>query len=340
MFRRTAQRVLLVAVLAMAVFVSSAQQADAGWRHWRGYYPGYGYAGYYGGWYGGYYGYPVAYASYYRPWYSCYSGCYSSCWSPCYYPCYSTCGSCYSDPCSCSGTVVSSCCGTVVGSVGAVQKSEIQQGSSIKSMPTPAPADTSPELPAVDPLDSPLPGQGVRSQSQNGSTVLAVTVPEQAKVYVNGKLTSTPGTHRRYISRGLVPGFRYTYEVRAELERAGQTLTDTRVVQVRAGETSDVAFRLDSAPQPGAPSTATTLTLHVPAEARVTLGGNETASRGTIRQFTTTDLPRDQKWQDYQIVVTMEQDGELVQRERTITVSGGESRELVFSFTEDSVAAR
>jgi uncharacterized protein (TIGR03000 family) len=125
------------------------------------------------------------------------------------------------------------------------------------------------------------------------------------------------------------------------LERAGQTLTDTRVVQVRGGETSDVAFRFDNtAPQVADTGTATTLTLFVPEDARVSLGGNETASRGTVRQFTTTDLPRDQKWEDYRIVVTLEQNGELVQRDRTITLSGGDSRELVFNFTEDSVAAR
>jgi uncharacterized protein (TIGR03000 family) len=182
--------------------------------------------------------------------------------------------------------------------------------------------------------------EGVRSQSENGSTILAVQVPEQARVYVNDKLTTTPGTNRRYISRGLVSGFRYTYEIRAELDRAGETLSDTRVVHVRAGETSEVAFDFDNTAPQLASSTATTLTLHVPEDARVTLGGNDTASDGEVREFTTTDLPRDQQWQDYQIVVTIERDGELVQRERTITVSGGESRELVFNFTEDRLAAR
>ena len=125
------------------------------------------------------------------------------------------------------------------------------------------------------------------------------------------------------------------------MERAGETLTDTRVVHVRAGETSDVAFNFDNtAPQLAAAKTATTITLHVPADARVTLGGNETASGGELRQFTTTDLPSGQQWEDYQIVVTVERDGELVKRERKITVNGGDSRDLVFNFTEDSLATR
>jgi uncharacterized protein (TIGR03000 family) len=219
---------------------------------------------------------------------------------------------------------------------------EIQKGSS--TAPTEAaPADTAPADTA--PLDTPATDpsvlEGVRSQVDRGSTILAVTVPEEARVYVNGKLTTTPGTHRRYISRGLVSGFRYTYEIRAELDRAGTTLTDTQVVHVRAGETSDLAFNFDTAaPQVAGADAATTLTLHVPSDARVTLGGNETASSGEVREFTTTDLPRDQQWQDYRIVVTVERDGRQLERERTITVNGGDSRELVFNFTENDLAAR
>ncbi len=348
MFRRTVQRILLVSVLAVAVFAVSAPQADAGWRHWN--YAGY-YGGYYGGWYDwgwyswGYHYRPVTYVSYYRPWYGgCYSSCYSPCYSSCYTPCYTTCSSCYCSPCCCATTVVDSCCGSVISS-GSVQKVEDQNGGSTAPTPAPsetAPADTAPTVPAPDPLGAPATNpsvlEGVRTQADRGSTILAVTVPEEARVYVNGKLTKTPGTHRRYISRGLVSGFRYTYEVRAELDRAGETLTDTQVVHVRAGETSDLAFDFDRAePQVAA---ATTLTLHVPADAQVTLGGNETASSGEVRQFTTTDLPRDEQWKDYRVVVTVQRDGQELRRERTITVNGGDSRELAFNFTENNLAAR
>jgi uncharacterized protein (TIGR03000 family) len=191
-------------------------------------------------------------------------------------------------------------------------------------------------------LEAPDPSapQGVRSQL-SGSTILAVSVPEEARIYVNGMLTKTPGSQRRYISRGLTAGLRYTYEIRAELRRDGKTLTDTRVVQARAGDTTSVSFDFSTAPaQVAAAPVATTLTLHVPENARVSLAGNETSSSGVIRQFTTTQLGRGEKWDDYRIVVTIDEDGRQVRRERTISLAGGDSREVQFDFTEERLAAR
>ncbi|MCP4038252.1 MAG: TIGR03000 domain-containing protein, partial [bacterium] len=142
---------------------------------------------------------------------------------------------------------------------------------------------------------------------------------------VNGKLTSTPGTFRRYVSRGLVPGYRYTYEIRAEYDQDGKTQTDTQVVHVRAGETTDLAFNFDpTAAQLAATPVNTTLTVHVPEGARVSLGGNDTVSSGTVRQFTTTDLSRDDAWKDYRVVVTLDRNGEELRREQTVTVKGGD----------------
>ena len=72
--------------------------------------------------------------------------------------------------------------------------------------------------------------------------LLSVIVPQDARVYVNGMLTKTPGTHRQFVSYGLLAGYRYTYEVRTVVTRDGQGLSDTRVVRVRVGETRDLAF--------------------------------------------------------------------------------------------------
>jgi uncharacterized protein (TIGR03000 family) len=57
-------------------------------------------------------------------------------------------------------------------------------------------------------------------------------------------LTQTPGTYRRYVSRGLVPGYSYTYEVRVMLNRDGKVVSDSKVVQLRAGQSRDVSFDL------------------------------------------------------------------------------------------------
>jgi uncharacterized protein (TIGR03000 family) len=113
------------------------------------------------------------------------------------------------------------------------------------------------------------------------------------------------------------------------------------VVHVRGGETTDLAFQFDAdAPQVVSTPTLTTLTLHVPSDARVSLAGNETASTGSMRQFTTSDLSSGEQWDDYRIVVTLERNGEQLTREKTLTIAGGDSRELSFDFTEASVALR
>jgi hypothetical protein len=51
-------------------------------------------------------------------------------------------------------------------------------------------------------------------------------------------------------------------------------------------------------------------------------------------------LSRDDEWKDYRVVVTLDRDGEELTRERLVTVKGGDTRDLVFTFTEDSLAAR
>jgi uncharacterized protein (TIGR03000 family) len=211
--------------------------------------------------------------------------------------------------------------------------------------PTPAaPAESPPAAAPEDEgaVDPAVPDnlQGARYQ-RSASTILAVTVPEEARVYVNGMLTKTPGSRRRYISRGLTAGLQYTYEIRAELERDGRTLTDTRVVRARGGETTSVAFDFTAASsQLAAAPVATTLTLRVPENARVNLAGNETASSGAVRQFTTTQLKRGEKWDNYRIVVTVDRDGRQLRRERTISLAGGDSREVQFDFNGERLALR
>ncbi len=346
------KRLFAVALLTSVFVAMSADRSDAGWHHSRwyhGYYPSVSYSYYPAYYYSPVYYSPIVYRhhSHFRPWYR---HSYSSCWDPCAYTCYS----CYSNPCSCYSASYAPCCSTVVGSsVGSkiVEQGPVQQGptlakpqvppetseldATVPGFTVPAPAPIDPETP-----DTPAATEGAGTP-ESGSTILAVKVPNAARVYVNGKLTTSPGSLRRYISRGLVPGYRYTYEIRAEHDQDGETLTDRRVIHVRAGETSEVAFDFNPAtPQVAVAAVSTTLKLHVPDGARVNLGGNDTVSSGSIRQFTTTELARDQQWKDYKIVVTLDRHGELLQREQTILVTGGESRDLRFDFTENNLAAR
>jgi uncharacterized protein (TIGR03000 family) len=160
--------------------------------------------------------------------------------------------------------------------------------------------------------------------------VLTVSVPAETKIFVNDRPTTTPGTERQYVSRGLERGYSYKYEVRAELERDGQTLKQTKLVDLHAGDNRMIAFDFSA--------TETTLTVNVPENAKVLLAGHETKSSGAVRVFTTTTLAPGQEWSNYTVEVKVEREGQELTRSETITLKSGETRELSFDFSEPKVA--
>jgi uncharacterized protein (TIGR03000 family) len=86
------------------------------------------------------------------------------------------------------------------------------------------------------------------------------------------------------------------------------------------------------------PATKTRLTLHVPADAVVTLAGVPTKQTGETRQYTTTRLASGQVWDDYTVVVSLERDGQTLREERTLKLTGGQSQELSINFDTQQLA--
>jgi uncharacterized protein (TIGR03000 family) len=208
----------------------------------------------------------------------------------------------------------------------------------------PAPVAPAPHAPAASPPAPPSPagepGKGVYYQPQGSADAgyLIVNLPTEAKVFVNGHATTSEGAQRQFVSRGLEPGQRYAYEVRAQIERDGKTLTETRSVQLTGGLQANLSFRFDDAPATQAAETApprTKLLLHVPAEAKVFLAGKETNSSGSEREFSTMKLSAGAQWQNYTIRVVSGTDA----KEQTITLKAGDNRELDFDFGATAVAA-
>jgi uncharacterized protein (TIGR03000 family) len=167
------------------------------------------------------------------------------------------------------------------------------------------------------------------------SALLTVSVPADARVYVNGKATSSTGSFRQFTSPSLSQGAAYTYEVRAEATRGGQVVGQTQTVQLRAGQTQNLAFNLD---QPRAVETS--LTLQVPQDAIVVLAGEATTATGSVRTYKTKTLTPGQAWSDYSIQVSVVRNGQLVTQEKTIRLVGGHQESLRFSFDDQQVAAR
>ena len=210
--------------------------------------------------------------------------------------------------------------------------------------PPPGPEDNSGVPPGLDnnpPEDGAVPpeaGAGLYRRAR-GAT-LTVRVPADAKVFVNGLATTSTGTFRRYVSNGLQPGLTYAYEVRAEVVRNGRPISETKTIKLQAGDVSDLEFAMNGSNDESIASepVRTSLTLHVPADAKVYLSGKETRGFGETRVFSTTKLPLGEQWASYVVRVEVQRDGETLSQEETVDLSGGETRELTIAFDAPQVA--
>ena len=173
------------------------------------------------------------------------------------------------------------------------------------------------------------------------SGTLTVSVPTDAKVFVNDAATSSAGSNRRYVSRGLSPGRTYTYTVRVEFERDGEMVTETKTAQLSAGDNAELSFDAAASEEQQLADTPvdTKLTLNVPADAKVFLAGNETRLTGSERTYTTKNMTAGQEWPSYKIRVAIEREGQVLDQERTITLTAGENHELAFDFDMDKLAS-
>jgi uncharacterized protein (TIGR03000 family) len=196
-----------------------------------------------------------------------------------------------------------------------------------------------PATPPAPPATPPKP-EGTEGQPTSASTLLTVIVPAEARIFVNGKLTTTPGTQRQYISRDLSPGYRYTYRVRAEMKQDGKTLAETKVVEIRAGESKALSFDFNSAvaEEDNDNDPATRLTVRLPKDAKLFLAGKETKSTGAERTFRTGRMADGQTWDNYTVRAVAIRDGREVTREKTISLRAGGSHELSFEFDAPSLA--
>ncbi|MFV1964161.1 MAG: fibronectin type III domain-containing protein [Pirellulaceae bacterium] len=180
-------------------------------RHgWYGRGSCYGYASCFGG--GGCYGISDCYG---------YTGCYGYTMSYAY------------DCFGCAGTVVE---GNVI------QKGEVT-GKPAANLPAPAAEEPAP---GDDSLLAP-PKPPAEIGVDDGSAMLKLRVPKDAVVIINDYTTNSIGSERRYVSRGLEPGRKYRFEIRADLNRGGETVSQTKVVQLEATKVVDLVFDFDVA---------------------------------------------------------------------------------------------
>jgi uncharacterized protein (TIGR03000 family) len=184
------------------------------------------------------------------------------------------------------------------------------------------PAQVTPEIP-------------VEPSASNAEATIFVSVPAEAKIFVNDRPTTSTGVERQFVSRGLRSGLSYAYNLRVEFEKDGQPVVEDKIVRLNAGDSINLAF---GGAESAAPQTATTeVKLHVPAEAKVTLAGAATEQTGELRTFTTNSLAAGQKWEGYVVRVELQRDGQMLTEEKTLTVEGGQAYELNFDFAPETV---
>jgi uncharacterized protein (TIGR03000 family) len=93
------------------------------------------------------------------------------------------------------------------------------------------------------------PQAGGVTPAQQASGVIAVWVPAQASVVINGLQTTSTGPYRAYVSHGLKRGAVYRYEIRAQVARDGRLVEKTRTVYLTAGARRRVAFHFEARPE-------------------------------------------------------------------------------------------
>ncbi|MEQ8788498.1 MAG: TIGR03000 domain-containing protein [Pirellulaceae bacterium] len=168
---------------------------------------------------------------------------------------------------------------------------------------------------------------------------LLLSVPADSQVLVNGHETTSTGATRTYYSRGLREGEQYKYEIRV---LDGDAAEETKTVYLTGGTRSRLNFDgLEEASSvvpvslTTSPEVETTLRLHVPGDAKVTLGGNPTTIRGETRTYRTTTLAPGEMWENYRIVATVNREGRRLTAEKSIVLSAGEIRDVYLDFTPE-----
>lgn len=203
------------------------------------------------------------------------------------------------------------------------------------------------EQESTPPAIPPAPVDPQASAARNGSVTIAINVPAEAKVFINGAATNSTGEERIYVSKGLAPGKRYRYTVRAEVERDGKTVVQEESVVLTSGNRTDLALNFDSSAENVAEKTdvkdenpRTTLKVEVPADAKVSVLGVETNQSGEVRYFHTDRLANGQKWDGYTIKAVVIRDGRPIELEKQVTLQGGTTQELAFDFAAAELAGR
>lgn len=78
--------------------------------------------------------------------------------------------------------------------------------------------------------------------SSGREAIVTLNLPENARLFVDGTPVTLPRGNKTFTTPALVPGETYQYEMKAEVDLGGKTVTETQSVKVAAGKSVTVDF--------------------------------------------------------------------------------------------------
>ena len=79
-------------------------------------------------------------------------------------------------------------------------------------------------------------------QPVNDTVMLNLTVPADAKVWIEGTPTTLGGRRRQFVSPPITPGSDYTYDIQVNWMQDGREVTSKRHIKVHAGDVVNLTF--------------------------------------------------------------------------------------------------
>ncbi len=89
--------------------------------------------------------------------------------------------------------------------------------------------------------------QEARRSQESAPATVVVSLPAEAKLYFNNKLTGTDSERREFQSPPLNPGMIYRYSVRAEMVVDGKVQVESKTIEVHAGQKTSVLIPFPTA---------------------------------------------------------------------------------------------
>jgi uncharacterized protein (TIGR03000 family) len=182
-------------------------------------------------------------------------------------------------------------------------------------------APAAPVLPA-----QPKKEEEKKKTSLGNAAEVVVMAPAGARLSVEDRDLPNTGREQAFRTPTLEPGYIYTYTFKARLVREGKTVSYTKQVKVRAGESATADFiKLATEGKDAAK-----IIVKLPADARLYVDGTLCPLTSELRSFTTPELDAGQKYY-YTLKAEVVRGGETRTSRKRVIVEAGKDVTVEFA---------